>query len=147
MKIFKILGLFLVLTVPALITLSCANTSANIIEGTVSTTETGVTSLSKNFIINNKALARRLQIIDVQANQVGNLIQVQAVLKNRKKKTINFEYQIEWFNRDGIKIDYPTQLWTPTLIYGLDKAYLQGVAPDSRARGFKIHIRKSQPIE
>ncbi|HHT9160143.1 MAG TPA: YcfL family protein [Candidatus Brocadiaceae bacterium] len=114
------------------------------IEGsaTVVTGSAGQTVSTKYVIINNKRLARGIQIVDLKPDFVGDVLRASVSVVNKYSKTLNFQYKFSWFDENGREIDPDSDAWTPVLLYGNESKELQGIAPNSSAKEFKIKIRK-----
>lgn len=100
----------------------------------------GVQELDKNIIINNRGLASDLEISDMKSVLTGDLLRVQVSLRSRSRDTVPVQYRFEWFDAQGFEIN-ANEAWKPFLIYGHETRTLQGVAPDQRAKEFKLKLR------
>ena len=126
----------------------CAKkTSANIATGTMMVSEGGDTVSSSKLIFTDKKLDKKLSLGEIKMSQESGAISFQATITNMKKSTVPFEYRIKWMDKNGINIDYPTQLWHPMLANGREEVYINGVAPDDRAVSFQIHVRRPNPVK
>ena len=78
-----------------LITLTLAGCSTAGIEGSASAVsrQKGQTVVNNQVIINNNYLATNLQITDLKADFVGNLLIAHVALLNKNNDTINFQYR------------------------------------------------------
>jgi len=121
-------------------------TTANVAVGQVIEGQEGET-LQKDYFINDKSLAKDIEVLDVKARQVGEFLEGQAVVRNRKKQTVHFEYRFEWFDQEGFPIESNIALWKPELLYGRESKHLQALCPKPAAKGFKIMIREPNPVE
>jgi len=113
------------------------------IEGkaTAVTSPSGDSQLSKFVVVNNPKLARGIQIVDMQQSYAGDLLKAQVTLVSKYSKTLNVQYKFSWFNEQGIEINPDGSPWTPLVLYGNETKALQGLAPNSSAKTFKIQIR------
>lgn len=128
-------------------TLSCApRTVSNVAVGEILEGEEGET-LQKDYVIKDRGLAREIQVLDVKARYVGDFLNAQAVVKNRKSYTVGFEYAVDWFDEEGFPIDSNIRLWKPDLLYGAETKWITAICPKPHARGFKIMIRSPNPVE
>jgi uncharacterized protein YcfL len=103
--------------------------------------------MSSQLLVRDKKLQKQLTLGEVKTEFDRGILKVQARVKNKKKSTVAFEYQLKWFDTNGFEIDYPTQMWSPTQVGGLDEVYIQGIAPDEKAKRFQIHVRRPNPIK
>ncbi len=51
------------------------------------------------------------------------------------------EYKIDWFDKDGMKVD-TTSTWTELDFIPGESKYIQSVAPNIRCRDFKINMKE-----
>ncbi len=52
------------------------------------------------------------------------------------------EYKIDWFDKDGMKIDTPTSTWTEVDFIPGESKYIKSVAPNIRCKDFKINMKE-----
>ncbi len=143
MSILKLKHLILL----ALIALSfagCASTSgieaiAKVIPGD------GQTELNKSIIVNNRSLASDIEITDIKSAFTGNMLKVQLSLRSKSRDTVALQYRFDWLDVQGFEIN-SNQSWKPFLIYGKETRTIQGVAPDPRAREFKLNLRDPDEV-
>jgi len=127
--------------------LSCASqTVSNVAVGEVVEGEDGE-ALQKDYIIKDRTLAKDIEVLDVKARYVGDFLDAQAVVKNRRKYTVPFEYAVDWFDEEGFPIDSSIRLWKPDLLDGGETKWITALCPKPHARGFKFMIRMPNPVE
>lgn len=125
----------------------CQNkTVSNVAVGQVAEGEAGE-QLQKDYIINDKSLAKEIEVVDVKARHIGDNLEGQAVIRNLKKQTVPFEYKFEWYDADNSPIESNITLWTPDLLYGKETKWIKSTCPKPDAKGFKIMIREPNPVE
>ena len=115
----------------------CADTSSNVIIG-----ETVEAGLAKTIVVNNKSFSKGVELTDLIARKVNDLLQVQVVLTSLKQDTIRFEHSFEWFDADGFKVKTPKEHWKPEVIYGKQVLRVEGIAPNEKAESFKFMVRE-----
>ena len=103
--------------------------------------------LKKDYIIKDRSLSKEIEVLDVKARYVGDLLEGQAVLHNKKKNTFEFEYKFEWYDSEGYPIESNVTLWTPSLLYGKEQKWIKSLCPKTGATGFKILIRAPNPVD
>jgi len=134
------IGLSISLVLAALA--GCADTSANVLVG-----ETVDAGLAKTVVVNNKSFAKGVELTDIVARKVNNLLQIQVVLTSLKSDTIRFEHSFEWFDAEGFKVESQAEHWTPEVIYGKQVLRIEGIAPNEMAESFKFMVREpTEPI-
>jgi len=128
----------------ALTAFSASGCTTSGIEGTATavTGPDGQITYTKYVIINNKKLARGIQIVDLRPDFAGNVLRASVSVVNKYSRTLNFQYKFSWFDENGHEIDPDSDAWTPVVLYGNESKELQGVAPNPSTKEFKIKIRK-----
>jgi len=140
-------GVWLSLVLLGLALAACEKrTTANVVVGQVTEGEAGE-SLQKDVLINDKALSKEIEVLDVKARHIGDFLEGQAVIRNLRKNTVEFEYRFEWFDQDGFPLESNVTLWKPELVYGKETKWIKAVCPKPDAKGFKILIREPNPTE
>ncbi len=142
----RCLGWYLLFLV-ACFSLSCSSqTVSNVAVGEVLEGEDGE-ELQKDYIIKDRNLAKEIEVLDVKARYVGDFLEGQAIVKNRKKYTVPFEFKVDWFDEEGFPLDSNIGLWKPDLLYGAETKWITAICPKPHARGFKFMIRSPNPVE
>jgi len=100
------------------------------------------TAVRANWFLIDEALKKVCEVTDRNFVFVGDILSARVSLVNKSNKTLHFQYKFSWLDENGIEIDPDSEAWTPSIIYGGETKTLQGVAPNPRAREFKIQIRK-----
>ncbi len=91
------------------------------------------------------SLARDLQIASVnQATVNGDLLKLQANVRNLKKDARRITYKIEWMDEDGIVINDTSGVWIPLRIRGGETAAIQSVATTPKAKNFRIKMQQAK---
>jgi uncharacterized protein YcfL len=127
--------------------LACSSTTtSNVAVGQIMKGETGEV-LQKDYIIKDKPLAKEIQVLDIQARLVGDFLEGLAVLQNQRKYTIDFEYRFEWYDETGVPVESSIVHWTPDLLYGRQSKWIRALCPKPNATGFKVMIRRPEPVE
>ena len=128
-------------------TAACSrSTTSNVAVGEVWMGEDGHV-LEKDYVIRDRPLAREIQVLDVKARFVGDFLEGLAILQNRRKHTLDFEYRFEWYDETGFPVDSSIVHWTPDLLYGRESKWIKAMCPKPSATGFKVMIRRPNPVE
>jgi uncharacterized protein YcfL len=147
LKTCPVLVAWLVLCVVAGMLPACARqTTSNVAVGEIMEGEEGEI-LEKAYSIKDKVLSKKIEVLDVTSRYVGDFLEAQAILRNRKKTTTQFEYKFEWFDEDGFPIESNITLWKPDLLYGEETKWIRSTCPKPQAKGFKVMIREPNPVE
>ena len=117
----------------------CATTSG--IEASGKVVENGQKKeINKSIVINNRGLAGDIEIVDMRNTFAGDLLKVQISLRSNNRDTVPIQYKFDWLDAQGFEIN-SNQAWQPFMVYGKETRTIQGVAPDPRAKEFKLKIR------
>ncbi len=137
----------LLLALMGLLSPACApTTTSNVAVGQITDGEEGQ-GLEKDYIIKDKALAGRIDVLDVKARLTGKFLEGLAMVHNRKKRTVDFEYKFAWFDDSGFPVESNVSHWTPDRLYGKESRWIRALCPKPGATGFKVMIRAPHPIE
>lgn len=127
--------------------LACSSsTTSNVAVGQIVEGEAGQV-LEKDYIIKDKPLAKEIGVLDIKARLVGNYLEGLALLQNRRKYTVDFEYRFEWYDETGYPVESNIVHWTPDLLYGRESKWIKSLCPKPNATGFKVMIRRPNPVE
>jgi len=127
--------------------LACSpTTTSNVAVGEVLEGEEGET-LQKDYVVKDKLLAKEIQVLDVKARYVGDFLEGLAIVKNRRKYTVDFEYKFEWYDETGFPVESNVVHWTPDLLYGQESKWIKALCPRAGSTGFKVMIRMPNPVE
>lgn len=120
----------------------CSTTAGVETTGKMSWDEQGARTLEKNVVFNNSGLKGDIQIVDVKSSMAGDIMRAQATLRSKDRDTLPFQYRFEWFDASGMEINSGSGSWKPLLLNGRESKTIQAVAPDPRAKEFKLKIRE-----
>jgi uncharacterized protein YcfL len=121
----------------------CSTTAGVEATGKTVWNDEGARELSKKVVFNSSSLAGDLQVVDMQSALAGNMMRAQATLRSRDKDTLSFQYRFDWFDANGIEINSGSGSWKPLILTGKETKTVQGVAPDPRAKEFKLKLRET----
>lgn len=120
----------------------CSTTAGVETTGKASWNDDGSRGLEKKVIFNNSGLAGDIEIVDVKSALAGDIMRAQATLRSKDRDTLPFQYRFEWFDSNGFEINSGAGAWKPLLLNGRESKTIQAVAPDPRAKEFKLKIRE-----
>lgn len=120
----------------------CSTTAGVEATGRTAWDEQGARTLEKNVVFNNSGLKGDIQIVDVKSVMAGDVMRAQATLRSKDKSTMPFQYRFEWYDAGGLEINSGAGSWKPLILYGRESKTIQAVAPDPRAKEFKLKIRE-----
>lgn len=136
---------FLAAALTATVSLNGCGTTAGVEAGgkTVWNDE-GARELSKKVVFESSSLAGDLKVVDLQSALAGNMMRAQATLKSKDRDTLSFQYRFDWYDASGMEINSGAGSWKPLIITGRETKTVQSVAPDPRAKEFKLKIRGAE---
>jgi len=120
----------------------CSTTAGVEAAGKTSWDEQGARTLEKNVVFNSSGLKGDIQIVDVKSALAGDIMRAQATLRSKDKDTLPFQYRFDWYDAGGLEINSGAGSWKPLILYGRESKTIQAVAPDPRAKEFKLKIRE-----
>lgn len=120
----------------------CSTTAGVEATGKVSWDEQGARTLDKNVVFNSSGLKGDIQIVDIKSAMAGDIMRAQATLRSKDRDTLPFQYRFEWYDASGIEINAGSGSWKPLILNGREAKTIQAVAPDPRAKEFKLKIRE-----
>jgi len=123
----------------SLLVTGCVTTSGIEASGKVVAIDPKV-EINKSIVINNRGLASDIEITDMKSAFAGDMLKVQVSLRSNNRDTIPVQYKFDWLDANGFEIN-SNQAWKPFMVYGKETRTIQGVAPDPRAREFKLKLR------
>lgn len=141
-KNFIVGGIAAVAAVASLGLIGCSTTAGVETTGKMSWDDQGARTLEKNVVFNNSGLKGDIQIVDVKSAMAGDIMRAQATLRSKDKDTLQFQYRFEWLDAGGIEINSGSGSWKPLMLNGRETKTIQAVAPDPRAKEFKLKIRE-----
>ena len=135
-------GLTAVAMIASLGLAGCSTTAGVETSGKTSWDEQGARTLEKNVLFNNSGLKGDIQIVDVKSALAGDMMRAQVTLRSKDRDTLPFQYRFEWYDAGGMEINSGAGSWKPLILYGRESKTVQSVAPDPRAKEFKLKIRE-----
>ena len=97
---------------------------------------------SEHLQLDNKQLASKLFISDIKSRTNNDLLQVNTTLTSRDKKSLQLQYQFQWFDKDGFAIEVGKSPWKPLELHGMQTATAAGLAPSTKVATFSIYVRE-----
>lgn len=135
------------ITVAALVALlalaGCSTTAGVEVTGKAAWDEQGARTFEKNVVFNSAKVKWNLQIVNIDSVKVGEFMRVQATVRSKNGDTVPFQYRFEWYDAAGFEINSGSGSWKPLILYGSETKNIQDVAPDPKAREFKLKIREA----
>ncbi len=89
-------------------------------------------------------LTEKATITGVHETLVGDLVKVQVEILNTRTTQRELSYKFEWYDDAGMLVDSPMSIWKPQTMLGGESVSLVSVAPNPRARDFRLKIQESK---
>jgi len=99
-------------------------------------------AFSEHLQIDNKQLGSKLYISDIKSRTNNSLLQVNAILTSTYKKSLQLQYQFQWFDQDGFAIEIGKSPWKALELHGMQTATAAGLAPSTNVSTFSIYVRE-----
>ena len=131
------------ITLVALCSAGCSTTAVIEANGKKTWNQEGAPELSTHIFVNNSSLAKGIEVTNLKSAMAGNLMKAQVSLRSKDRELLPVLYKFEWLDAQGMEIEANSSAWKPLVIYASEAKSIQGVAPDPRAREFKLKIRDS----
>jgi uncharacterized protein YcfL len=141
-KNFVVSGITAAALIASMGLVGCSTTAGVEATGKTSWDEQGARSLEKNVVFNNSGLRGDIQIVEVKSAMAGDIMRAQATLRSKDRDTLPFQYRFDWYDASGIEINAGAGSWKPLVLYGRESKTIQAVAPDPRAKEFKLKLRE-----
>lgn len=90
---------------------------------------------------NSGVLSSSLTIADIKTAFAGDLMKVQASIKNDSRSDLSFQYKFKWLDKSGFEVAVDGRPWTPISITPYESKTVQSVAPNASVNTFKILVQ------
>lgn len=97
---------------------------------------------SKHLQIDNKKLAGRLHISEIKSRKQNDLLQVNLSLTSTYKKSLQLQYQFQWFDQDGFVIEADKSPWQSLELHGMQTKTVASLAPTPHVTTFSLYVRE-----
>ncbi len=94
-------------------------------------------------IITDSSLNRKISVLQVHEGTVsGNLMKIQVLLANNKKKPLNINYSFEWFDTSGMQVSSTGNAWKSLRLMGKEQKTVSAIAPKPNAVDFSLKLQE-----
>lgn len=101
------------------------------------------TNVDSQKLVTDTKLANKIMLESVNETIVsGDLVKIQANLRNLSKRGITVFYKFDWYDADGMAVATPTSAWKSRTIHGGELFSISAVAPNPRAADFRLNLRR-----
>lgn len=96
---------------------------------------------NKHLQIDSKKLAGQLHISEIKSRKQNDLLQVNLSLTSTYKKSLQLQYQFQWFDKDGFVIEAGKSPWQPLELHGMQTTTVESLAPTPQVATFSLYVR------
>jgi uncharacterized protein YcfL len=89
-------------------------------------------------------LSEKASVVRVYETKVGDLTKVQVDILNTRTTQREISYKFEWYDDAGMLVNSPMSDWKPQTMLGGEKVSLVSIAPNPRARDFRLKMKESK---
>lgn len=139
-KLNKISGLIL-LAVCALFIVGCKNVPP-VTSGVGASQIAPGEKFSKHLQVHNPKLGKQLYISDIKSREQQDLLEVNLTLTSTYKKTLQLQYQVNWFDVDGFAVEPGKSPWKSLDLHGMQTQTVKALAPTAKASTFSLYVRE-----
>jgi uncharacterized protein YcfL len=97
---------------------------------------------SKHLQVHNKKLASRLHISEIKSRKQSDLLHVNLSLTSTYKKSLQLQYQFQWFDKDGFVIEAGKSPWQSLELHGMQTKTVASLAPTPHVTTFSLYVRE-----
>lgn len=91
--------------------------------------------------VSNPLLFSRISVKDARMMKEDDRLRVQVTLHNRWHFNLDYAYQFQWFDANGMEIAPGARPWVPIVLHGKADITAEALAPSAAAVAFKLRVR------
>lgn len=99
-------------------------------------------AVNVSYKVGNDFLASELRVIDAYEQDRNGLIAVQINVRNEGAGDLWAMWQVEWFDRQGMRIPIEPIIWTREVLAERQFGTIEFVAPSKNAADWRVTLRK-----
>lgn len=104
-----------------------------------------VPETGRNVVVDRRSMIGDVEIIATKSAMAGDVLKAEILLrispKSKDPDMVPLQYRFDWYDAHGREIPANEGKWVPMLLFGRETQTIRGVAPDPRAREFRLKIR------
>jgi len=97
---------------------------------------------SKHLQVHNEKLGKQLHISDIKSRTTNDLLQINLSLTSTYEKSLQLQYQFQWFDKEGFAVEPDKSPWQPLELHGMQTNTVAGLAPSTTVASFSIYVRE-----
>lgn len=141
MLTIKNIPLFLLFTIVLLFISACKNIPP-VTSGIGSDQISQGQKYEKHLQVHNKELGAQLHISDIRSRNTNDLLDINLSLTSTYKKSLQLQYQFQWFDSEGFAIEAGKSPWQPLELHGMQTITVAGLAPTAEVSTFSLYVRE-----
>lgn len=98
--------------------------------------------LNTLVIAHNFSLGQDLDVVDLKAVLVGDLLKAGGTVVSRVSSTQQLQYRFVWYDAGGFEVNPSEGTWRPMTLYGRETKAIQAVAPNPSVKDYKVMVRR-----
>lgn len=104
-----------------------------------------VPEAGRNVVVDRRGMIGDVEIISMKSAMAGDVLKAEVLLrispKSKDPDMVPLQYRFDWYDAQGREIPANEGKWVPMLLFGRETQAIRGVAPEPRAREFRLIIR------
>lgn len=97
---------------------------------------------NKFLQVDNSELSTQLYISDIKSRLNNELLQINLSLTSTYKKSLQLQYQFQWFDENNFVIEAGKSPWQALELHGKQTTTVAALAPSTPVTSFKLYVRK-----
>jgi len=97
---------------------------------------------NKHLQVHNDELSTQLHISDIKSRKTNDLLEINLGLTSTYKKSLQLQYQFQWFDQQGFAIEAGKSPWQPLELHGMQTIAVSDVAPTTQVATFSLYVRQ-----
>jgi uncharacterized protein YcfL len=98
-------------------------------------------------VVNDPVRSAALKMEHIVHARQNGLLVVQFDLVNTRQGPLSFQWTIDWFDKAGLKIDHPTQHWTPERLPAGASKTIKATAPHPDATAWTLQTGSRDEVQ
>jgi uncharacterized protein YcfL len=128
-------------------TLLAAAGCTSVPHGSVNLYTGGEGARSMQSVEKNSMLAGDIKIANPITTRKNELMLVQFDLVNQRSAQIMFQWTVDWYDKQGLKVPDATQHWEPVVMPGYASNTISIVAPNAAATQWQLQIGSRDEVQ
>ncbi len=118
----------------------CVETAGTIVR-------TDHTTGSSEILENSTRLRDEVQVLNVNYDEVNGMKRVHITLASTKHRRLRVDYQIAWYDANGMEIDPDTKTYRNLILEGRESRTVTGVANSPAAVTSRLRVRSTSAAD